>query len=163
MADTLSSQDAAAQNWAAALQTYRSALAIYRHALEIAARRGGRRLPPVGHLDEPSPAQTLDPALRLEGLSPREWQVAELVARGYTNQQIADALVLTRGTVANHVAHVLGKLGLSNRTQVAARIFERRAVTVGEVRPVPPVNGTLLTLPRRHAGFSSGLPAAKTR
>jgi len=45
------------------------------------------------------------------------------MACGYTNQQIADTLVLTRGTVANHVAHILDKLGASNRTQVAALVL----------------------------------------
>jgi DNA-binding NarL/FixJ family response regulator len=47
-----------------------------------------------------------------------------LIARGYTNQQIAETLVLTRGTVANHVAHILGKVGVTNRTQVAARVLK---------------------------------------
>ena len=46
----------------------------------------------------------------------------QLIACGYTNRQIAEALVLTRGTVANHVAHILSKLDLSNRTQLAAYV-----------------------------------------
>jgi non-specific serine/threonine protein kinase len=65
------------------------------------------------------------------GLTRRESEVAELIARGYTNQQIADALVLTRGTVANHVAHILGKLGVTNRTQVAAHVLGSDADTPG--------------------------------
>jgi DNA-binding NarL/FixJ family response regulator len=56
-------------------------------------------------------------------LTPREREVAHLMASGHTNQQIAETLVLTRGTVANHVAHILDKLGASNRTQVAALVF----------------------------------------
>ncbi len=38
---------------------------------------------------------------------------------GLTNRQIAEALVITEGTAANHVVHILGKLGFSSRAQVA--------------------------------------------
>jgi DNA-binding NarL/FixJ family response regulator len=58
-------------------------------------------------------------------LSPREWDVAELIAQGYTNQQIASQLVLTPGTVANHVAHILTKLDLQSRTQIAVWVIQR--------------------------------------
>ena len=111
-----------AQGWAAALQTYREAVDIYRRVLELQAQRQvrveprrRRSLPPPRAV-EPLPT-TQDPS-RL--LTPREWEVAHLVARGYTNRQIAETLVLTRGTVANHVAHILGKLNAANRTQIAA-------------------------------------------
>jgi DNA-binding NarL/FixJ family response regulator len=72
----------------------------------------------------------------LDGLTHREREVAELVTRGYSNQAIADALVLTRGTVANHVAHVLAKLGARNRTQVAARVLEG-SIVAGVRRAAP--------------------------
>ena len=104
------------------MQTYRSALMTYRRLLEAQQKRGGRRsalvlpLTPVTHI--------VPPRQRLDGLTRREREVAMLIARGYTNQQIAETLVLTRGTVANHVAHILGKVGLTNRTQVAARVLE---------------------------------------
>jgi DNA-binding NarL/FixJ family response regulator len=62
----------------------------------------------------------------LSPLSPREWEVAELVARGFTNQQIAFELVLTPGTVANHVAHILTKLDLQSRTQIAVWVIHQR-------------------------------------
>jgi len=55
----------------------------------------------------------------LASLTPREREVAALLADGRTNRQIAELLVIERGTVANHVAHILHKLGVSNRTQVA--------------------------------------------
>ena len=58
-------------------------------------------------------------------LSPREWQVAQLIAVGYTNQQIATELVLTPGTVANHVAHILTKLDLDSRTQIAVWVIRQ--------------------------------------
>jgi DNA-binding NarL/FixJ family response regulator len=53
-------------------------------------------------------------------LTPRQREVAVLIARGYTNQQIAAALVLTAGTVANHIEHILGRLNCHNRAQIAA-------------------------------------------
>jgi DNA-binding NarL/FixJ family response regulator len=43
-------------------------------------------------------------------LTPDEWVVAQLIARGYCNRWIAAALVVTAGTAANHVAHILTKL-----------------------------------------------------
>ncbi len=52
-------------------------------------------------------------------LTPREGQVAALIARGYTNRQIAAELVITEGTAANHVVHILNKLGVGSRAQVA--------------------------------------------
>lgn len=59
-------------------------------------------------------------------LTRRELQVAALIARGLSNQQIASALVIEQGTVANHVAHILRKLDVSNRTQIAAWFLARR-------------------------------------
>ena len=52
-------------------------------------------------------------------LSRREIEVATLIGRGMTNREIADALVIGEGTVANHVHHILSKLVLHNRAQVA--------------------------------------------
>jgi predicted ATPase/DNA-binding CsgD family transcriptional regulator len=55
---------------------------------------------------------------RVAGLTPREVEVATLLALGYTDQQIAEELVITRGTASLHVHHILGKLGLRSRFQV---------------------------------------------
>jgi two-component system OmpR family sensor kinase len=52
-------------------------------------------------------------------LTPRQREVAALIAGGLSNREIADRLVLTPGTVANHVEKILGRLGFSRRTQVA--------------------------------------------
>ena len=52
-------------------------------------------------------------------LTVREQEVAFLVARGYRNRQIADALVLTSGVMANHVADILNKLDCSSREEMA--------------------------------------------
>jgi DNA-binding CsgD family transcriptional regulator/tetratricopeptide (TPR) repeat protein len=53
-------------------------------------------------------------------LTPREAEVLRLVAEGWTNQQIADALYITRKTASVHVSNVMGKLGASNRAEAAA-------------------------------------------
>jgi DNA-binding NarL/FixJ family response regulator len=54
------------------------------------------------------------------GLTSREAEVIRLLAAGYSNQQIADALFLTRKTASVHVSNILGKLGVENRVQAAA-------------------------------------------
>jgi len=58
-------------------------------------------------------------------LTRRELQVAELVATGLTNQDIANKLVISRRTVESHVEHVLSKLGFTTRTQLAAWVHQR--------------------------------------
>ena len=57
-------------------------------------------------------------------LSPREREVARLVAQGLTNRQIAEALTITEGTAINHLTHILNKLGFRSRSQVAAWVVE---------------------------------------
>jgi DNA-binding NarL/FixJ family response regulator len=57
---------------------------------------------------------------RAARLTPREHEVALLVARGLSNRAIAEELVISEKTVKNHVQRVLDKLAMSSRTQVAA-------------------------------------------
>lgn len=59
-----------------------------------------------------------------DGLTRRERDVVSLVARGQTNRQIAEALVLTEGTVENYVQRILGKLDFNNRAQIAVWALE---------------------------------------
>lgn len=54
-----------------------------------------------------------------EPLTDRELDVLKLVAQGLTNQEIADQLVISEGTVRTHVSNILSKLHLANRTQAA--------------------------------------------
>ncbi len=53
-------------------------------------------------------------------LTRRELEIAALIAGGLTNRQIAKALVIAEGTAANHVQHILNKLGFDSRAQIAA-------------------------------------------
>jgi len=62
---------------------------------------------------------TMRPEQPSERLTSREQAVLGLLARGLTNRQIADALAISEKTVSVHVSNVLGKLGLSSRTQAA--------------------------------------------
>jgi non-specific serine/threonine protein kinase len=56
----------------------------------------------------------------LDVLTPREREVAALIARGYTSDAIADALIMTTRTADTHAAHIRVKLGLRSRAQIAA-------------------------------------------
>ncbi len=56
---------------------------------------------------------------RADPLTPREREVATLVAQGLTNREIAERLYLSERTAQNHVQHILTKLGLPNRGQIA--------------------------------------------
>ena len=57
-------------------------------------------------------------------LSDRELEVLRLLAAGKPNQQIAEELVVALSTVKKHVAHILDKLGATNRTEATARARE---------------------------------------
>ena len=56
------------------------------------------------------------------GLSDREREIANLIAGGASNPDIARTLFLSRKTVERHVSNILGKLEVKNRAQLAARI-----------------------------------------
>ncbi len=60
-------------------------------------------------------------------LTPTERRVVELVAEGLTNPQIAERMFVARGTVKVHVSHIFAKLGLSNRSELAALATRRSA------------------------------------
>jgi DNA-binding NarL/FixJ family response regulator len=65
--------------------------------------------------------------------TPREAEVLHLVASGWSNQQIADTLFITRKTASVHVSNLLAKLGVSSRGEAAAL-----AVRIGLVRDLAP-------------------------
>jgi len=79
-----------------------------RLAAEASARSGvGRR-----------PASAPQPLI--EPLSERELEVLRLIAAGYSNQEIADRLVIAQGTVKRHINNIYGKLQVGSRTQAVA-------------------------------------------
>jgi DNA-binding CsgD family transcriptional regulator len=53
-------------------------------------------------------------------LTARQREIAVLIAQGLTNGQIAERIVVSRGTVGNHIGHMLRRLGVKNRAQIAA-------------------------------------------
>jgi DNA-binding NarL/FixJ family response regulator len=60
----------------------------------------------------------------IEPLSERELEILALIARGHSNKEIASQLFIAEGTVKNHVTHILGKLGVRDRTQAALKARE---------------------------------------
>jgi DNA-binding CsgD family transcriptional regulator/tetratricopeptide (TPR) repeat protein len=86
------------------------------HELELLARRARLDLGP-SQADRGSGAPGLQAAL---GLTAREAEVLALVARGYTNREIAATLVISARTAGVHVSHILRKLRAPNRTEAAA-------------------------------------------
>jgi len=61
------------------------------------------------------------------GLTRRELEIAGLLAEGLTNREIAARLVIAQRTAETHVDHILSKLGMTSRAQVAAWIAEQPA------------------------------------
>jgi DNA-binding NarL/FixJ family response regulator len=60
-----------------------------------------------------------------DALTEREVQVLRMIAGGYSNKEIADALAIAEGTVKNHISKVLAKLGVRDRTRAVLKGIER--------------------------------------
>ncbi|MFI9585182.1 response regulator [Streptomyces sp. NPDC052236] len=80
----------------------------------------------------PGPAR-LD-AAGLDGVTGREREVLELVARGLTNTEIAQRLYVGLSTVKTHVSHLLAKFGARDRAQLVIVAYETGVVVPGAVR-----------------------------
>ena len=121
-----------------------------------AARAAGRTMSLAQAVDRaqataaspPTPgARTTEPgpAAVTSLLTPREREVAALVARGLSNRRIGEALVIVEGTASLHVKHILSKLGFASRAQIAAWAVQHQLVSPAPVDSAP---GTP-TSPRR--------------
>lgn len=101
------------------------------HAIDELVQRGRLTLPDhSANVDRPGAARVTE-AVSAAGagirLSPREREVLELVARGHSNREIADALFISHKTASVHVTHILDKLGVASRVE-AALLAERAAM-----------------------------------
>ncbi len=82
--------------------------------------------------------QTIDaPPSHAHALTDRELEVLRLIAGGWSNQEIADALFISRKTASVHASHIYDKLGTGNRAEAAA--VARR---LGLVKDAPPPPGS---------------------
>ena len=78
-------------------------------------------------------ARPIETEARREELTGRESQVVGLMAGGYSNREIAEALGTAEGTVKNHVSSILAKFGVRDRTRAVLKALE-----TGKLRaPVP--------------------------
>jgi DNA-binding NarL/FixJ family response regulator len=67
----------------------------------------------------PVPSASIATAFRPTDLTERELEVLRLIAKGATNREIAEELVISEGTVKNHISNILGRLNVRDRTQAA--------------------------------------------
>ena len=81
---------------------------------DLAGNVGTMTAPFVVTVDTPAPAAPTQPA-----------DLIDADDTGASNQDIANRLVLTVGTVKGHINHILGKLGVSNRTEAVAKARQR--------------------------------------
>lgn len=108
-----------------------------RAAVEFVCRGGVAFSLPIAALvtDRPVPARearSLASSVS-RGLTPREIQVIQLVARGHTDAEIAESLEISDRTVERHVGNVMNKLGCRNRSEAVAQVIGG-APTLAKVR-----------------------------
>jgi DNA-binding NarL/FixJ family response regulator len=93
----------------------------------------------AGPPDADTTSAGLDWPGRAEGLTQRESEVLVMMARGYTNAEIASALFIGTETVKTHVRRVLTKLGLRNRAQAGSYVERSSSFGPGNGRAVIPM------------------------
>jgi DNA-binding NarL/FixJ family response regulator len=89
---------------------------------------------PGAHQSGSSRSEQSERAAQIGSLTPREVEVLRLLSQGQTNPQIAQNLLVSRGTVKIHVQHIISKLGVSDRTQAAVRAIEAGLLGAGTRR-----------------------------
>ena len=106
-------------------------------AIEVAAAGGAIFAPhATRRVIEAFAVPRPDPPAGLADLTSRELEVLTLLARGRSNREIAEALLVSEHTIKTHVAHILDKLGLRDRVQAVVLAYE-----AGVVRPGDDVDG----------------------
>jgi two-component system NarL family response regulator len=86
----------------------------------------------------PAIAQRLAERVGTEELTPREFDVLEQIVGGCSNKEIATALEISEATVKTHINSLLGKLGVTDRTQAATAAIQRGIVTLESLRKPRP-------------------------
>lgn len=112
-------KDATAEELVAAIRTAASGDSILAPAVT-------RRV--IDAFVKPAP----NPTSAFDGLTAREQDVLRLMARGWSNSEIADHLALSGATVKTHVSSVLAKLGLRDRVQAVIVAYEHGLIRPGE-------------------------------
>ncbi|MFF4622063.1 ATP-binding protein [Nonomuraea jabiensis] len=106
------------------------------HAFQAAVKRGARRSTDQAlayALMEEAPSRgPTGEAGQYAPLTPRETEIAQLIARGMRNKEIAAALVIAQRTVEGHIEHILCKLGFNSRTQIVGWVAEQARLAGGE-------------------------------
>jgi two-component system, NarL family, response regulator LiaR len=100
-----------------------------------AAYRGEARLHPQitrKLMEQVAQRSASAPADQVEDLTEREYDVVRLVAQGRSNQEIAHQLSISEKTVKTHISHILGKLSLQDRTQLAIYAIRNGLVEAGD-------------------------------
>jgi two-component system NarL family response regulator len=96
-----------------------------------AVHAGRSHIPPVI-------AQRLAERVGTEELTPREFDVLEQIVHGHSNKEIATALDISEATVKTHINSLLGKLGVTDRTQAATAAIQRGIVPLESLRKPKP-------------------------
>ena len=103
------------------LEIYLGFVALFFTALGI---WGGLRLTRRNALRSDREFKLNEDSLRKLGISPREYEVLTLIARGHSNKEIADALFVSLNTVKTHSSNLFQKLGVERRTQALQKARE---------------------------------------
>lgn len=82
----------------------------------------------------PAIAQRLAERMTTEELTPREFDVLEQIVHGKSNKEIASELAISEATVKTHINSMLGKLGVTDRTQAATAAIQRGIVPLESLR-----------------------------
>jgi DNA-binding NarL/FixJ family response regulator len=120
-------KDAPPEEIAAAVRIVARGEALLAPAVTRAVVEEFARHTPVPAAPAPPPA--------LAELTPREREVLDLLARGLSNTEICERLVISEATTKTHVARILQKLDLRDRVQVVIYAYENRLVAPGSAAP----------------------------